>query len=290
MLGALLALVALRFMDPSVPLHLMEPAFEPAILILGGALCAVGLVGVCGACLASRPTLCAYGVSTLLVAITAFIASGILLATVNGHGEEIASSCALQGSTGQMWSKIATKYQASYDSMRQALVNCRKNGRPTALGLQDCGQLGKDSAGNWYLEDPLQPLFQWIERASGCGGFCVGDLPLFAYPAKPGGDPSAVDQSTKQKRRNPCYQQLVDRLEATGDQSAGMVIALAVPLLFAVCGALWIVCYPPPRSRKGYVHPEVHSPYGRGESGHLLYGGPSETYNSDEEEEDDYAE
>lgn len=276
-LGLLLVLLSSWSMDPYPPLHFMEPFFAPVVLAVGGAFAATGCLGVVGACIASRRMLCLYAVTTLLVAAVAFLVGGLLLATVNGHGEEIIRACGMKTAAGQMFSKMATTYQASYDSMKQGLVNCRRNGRQNALGLQDCGQLGRDNEGRWYLKDPFQELFEWIEAESGCGGFCVGDIPLFAYPTKSSGvDVQAVTQSSKQKARQPCFKELVDRLEVSGDRDAAVIVGFALPLFLAVCGAMWIVCYPPPVPRKNYIH----SPF---ESGHLLES-------SDEDDESDFEE
>jgi len=151
--------------------------------------------------------------------------------------------------------------------MKQALGNCRRNGRPSALGLQDCGQLGKDDAGRWFEEDPYLELVAWLEQQSGCAGFCQGDPPLFAFPALPGG--AAVDQSSKRHPREPCVQRLANELRARGSLAGGLTLLLSAPLLFGVCGASWIVCYPPPRRRKGYVEP--HSDDEGPESNRLLY-------------------
>merc|ERR1719387_1124522 len=137
LLGTLLAVASTWSMDSSPVLHHMEPAFAPLALALGGAVCAVGCLGACGACCTSRPALCLYGALTLLLAVAAFVLGGALLATVNGHGEEIRRSCSMDQSTGQIYSSLAAGYQASYDSMQQALKNCRRN-RQAALGLQDC--------------------------------------------------------------------------------------------------------------------------------------------------------
>ncbi len=59
-----------------------------------------------------------------------------------------------------------------------------------------------------------------------------------------------------------------------------MIIAFGLPILFSVCGACWIVCYPPPLARKGYVHTPYleKGGYGDGDGGPDFFGG----YDSDD--------
>eukprot|EP00747_Dinoflagellata_sp_TGD_P162926 gnl/TRDRNA2_/TRDRNA2_181087_c0_seq1.p1 gnl/TRDRNA2_/TRDRNA2_181087_c0~~gnl/TRDRNA2_/TRDRNA2_181087_c0_seq1.p1 ORF type:complete len:313 (-),score=55.67 gnl/TRDRNA2_/TRDRNA2_181087_c0_seq1:20-958(-) len=279
LLGASLVVVSQCSLATNILLRFLEPQFAPAVLALGAAASTAGFVGAVGAGLASRIALGIYGVLTLLIAVTGFVIGGLLLALANGHGEEISRHCMMDQQTGQTWSQLTSEYQSSYDSMKEALLNCRRNGNPSALSLEDCGQLARDSKGRWFAEDKHRFLFAWIEEQSGCGGFCAGDLALFGFAEQAGG---IVDQSNKQSRRKPCFNEVVQRLEADGDRSAGLIVGLSAPLFFAVCGALWIVCYPPPKSRKGYVHAPHHD---SGESGRLLpaYRDP-QGWSSDEDE------
>jgi len=122
---------------------------------------------------------------------------------------------------------------------------------------QDCGQLAKDNQGNWWNDDKYMPLFYYIEAVSGCGGMCTGDVPLFGFPENPATQKPVVDQTNKELLRHPCFHELANLLESNGDSVSASIIAFGLPILFSVCGACWIVCYPPPLARKGYVH----SPY-----------------------------
>lgn len=252
-LGCGLVIVAESLIDADVVLRHTEPGFARTVFWLGIGACVAGSVGTLGACLSSRPALCLYGVSAFAIAVIGVIVGGLLLAVANMHAEEIPRSCTLPASAIERKNAKSQQYQRSYDSMEQALRNCRRNGRPSALGLQDCGQLGKDDAGRWFEEDPHLELVAWLEQQGGCSGFCQGDLPLFAFPAQSGG--ALVDQSSKRHPRDPCINQFANQLRARGSLAGGIVFLLSAPLLFGVCGASWIVCYPPPRRRKGYVEP-----------------------------------
>lgn len=280
--GTCLALISKRIMEPDPVLRDVDPQFAPWVLALGLAALASGVLGLVGAGCSSRGLLCAYGVGELLVTVFGLLLGGTLLATVNEHGEEMARSCAVSRHAGQPWSDLTMQYQASYDSMKEALENCRRNGRQNALGLEDCGQLGRDNSGAWFEENTYRNLFEWLESRRGCGGFCTGDLPLFGWSSR--ADGSTVDQSSKETSLNPCFNALVGELESRGDWSAILVLSLSAPLILAVCGSLWIVCYPPPRARKGYVHPGA-PPGGRrqrGESHRLLPGGRAGSSDEDD--------
>jgi len=124
-----------------------------------------------------------------------------------------------------------------------------------ALRLQDCGQLAKDNEGSWWNDDTYMPLFYYIEAVSGCGGMCTGDIPLFGFPENPVTQKPVVDQTNKELLRHPCFHELANLLESNGDKVSASIIAFGLPILFSVCGACWIVCYPPPLARKGYIHP-----------------------------------
>jgi hypothetical protein len=197
----------------------------------------------------------------------------------NMHSVDINQSCKLFDQAGQSDSALGKRYQASYDSMKQALQNCRSNGRPAALGLLDCGQLGRDNDGKWFQEDPQMEMLSWIEGFSGCGGFCASDLPLFGFPEKPSG--KIADQSTKMKRRAPCYTSVVGELQVRGSTRGAFISFLCLPLLASVIGAGWILCYPPPRMREDYMSDD-----GDLESTRLLawgYSNESSPEQSDEE-------
>lgn len=283
-IGISLAVISKRLMELDPVLRDVDPEFAPWVLALGFTACASGGLGTVGAGCSSRNLLCAYGAGELLVTACGLLLGGTLLATVNEHGEEIARSCVVDRHAGQPWSDLTMQYQASYDSMKEALENCRRNGRPNALGLEDCGQLGRDNSGAWFEEDRYRNLFEWLESRRGCGGFCTGDLPLFGWSSK--ADGSSVDQSSKETSRQPCFDPLVGELESRGDWSAVLVLSLSAPLILAVCGSLWIVCYPPPRARKGYVHPSSSLSGGTGrrrsESHRLLPGRRAASSDEDE--------
>lgn len=251
-LGSALVSVSWLLLDADVVLRHLEPSFSPAIFWLGVLVCLIGLLGGIGTCLSSRPLLGIYGISDFVAGVTGVVIGGVLIFTANMHGSDIEQSCALFRQTGHGSSALGKQYQASYDSMKQALQNCRRHGRPGALGLQDCGRLARDFDGHWFQEDPQRELFSWTELASGCGGFCSGDLPLFGFPA-PGG--VATDQASKMKSRSPCYKRLTSELRARGSLKGTLVIVLSIPLLVAFCCSMWIVCHPPPHARKDYLHP-----------------------------------
>mmetsp|Transcript_95675 Transcript_95675/g.205273 ORF Transcript_95675/g.205273 Transcript_95675/m.205273 type:complete len:304 (+) Transcript_95675:163-1074(+) len=251
-LGLLLVLIAKSLMAPDVLLRSAEPGFARAVLNLGAMACAVGGLGALGACASSRIALCLYGVCALATAVAGVVVGGSLLAAVNVHGEEINQACMVSQHHQQTGSELTNRYQLSYGSMKEALVNCRRNARPSAVGLQDCGQLGKDSQGVWFEEDPQRDVFAWLEEISGCGGFCLNDVALFGFPAVPGGP--AVGQAGKRLPRVACFRRFTSELQARGDRAAALVLLLSLPLLFSVCGATWIICYPPPRTRQGYTH------------------------------------
>merc|ERR1712232_697718 len=151
-------------------------------------------------------------------------------------------------------------------------------------GLADCGRLGKDDRGRWFEEVPEKALTAWVEKQYGCGGVCVSDLALFAFPHVPGGAP--VDQSSKLKVREPCYTGFAHELEVQGDLAALLLFAASVPHLVAMCSALWIVCHPPPRQRDEYVLPSGHDAgdVEDGESDRLLsyWGFPAGDSDDDE--------
>merc|ERR1719428_550073 len=256
-LGILTIVISARQISTDEVLNDIEPAFAGLVTGIGVSIALVGLLGVIGSIVASRTALCVYGVLALVVATVTVVAGGTFLATVNGHGEEINHACMLDRKTGQLWSKFANKFQNSYDSMKQALQNCRRNGRMEALRLQDCGQLGKADDGSWWNDDKYMPLFYYIEARSGCGGMCTGDIPLFGFPENLVTGKPVVDQTNKELLRHPCFHELANLLEGNGDKVSASIIAFGLPILFSVCGACWIVCYPPPLARKGYVH----SPY-----------------------------
>jgi len=256
LMGLLLVLVAKGLMETDIVLMHTEPRFVPAVLAIGGVACTAGCLGMLGACCSSRSSLCLYAVVTLAAAICGTIVGGVLLATVNSQGEELKRSCmSMTEDVHQTSSGMTQQYQDSYDSMLQGLANCRQNDRPDALGLQDCAQLGKDDDGRWYAEDSFSDLFLWLEDQFGCAGFCKADLPLFAFPARSGsGKGPPVDQSSKLRRRPPCFRSFAGELEGRGSRAAGLTMALSLPLVMAVFLASWIVCYPPPKTRKNYVH------------------------------------
>jgi len=252
LVGIGLILLSLCLMYPDMMLSFVEPTFARIVLFLGVSACIIGFVGALGTCCSSRITLFIFGITTLVLSLAGIVVGFALLAAANSHGEEVRRSCTVNHQVHSTWSELTRSYQQSYDSMKQALLNCRQNGRPLALGLSDCGQLGRDNQGAWFAENQHKDLFIWLEKRSGCGGFCSGGIPLFAYPAVPEG--AHVDQATKQKTRQACFKLFSDELEVRGDRAALLTILLSAPLLFAVCGALWIVCYPPPRARKDYIH------------------------------------
>lgn len=272
--------VSRLLLNADVVLRHLESSFAPVLFALGVFLCMSGILGICGSCLSSRLTLGIYGLVSLLAAIVGLVLGGALLFAANMHSVDIQQTCNLFHMSGQDSSSLGRQYQASYDSMKQALQNCRRNGRSGALGLQDCGQLGRDNSGRWFQEDPQMEVLLWTERLSGCGGFCTSDLPLFGFPA--GAQP--IDQSSKLKQRSPCYKAVARELQVRGSMKGALITLLSLPLLAAVGGALWILCYPPPRLRKDYLHP---SDVDNLESNRLL---PAEQYrdgeaseNSDEE-------
>jgi hypothetical protein len=254
LIGIAMVLVSRFLLDADVVIRHLEPTFIDAILILGVSAFLVGILGACGACFSSPLALGVYGFADLFIALAGLIIGFVLLFTSNMHSIDIKQACELVRQAGSSSSALAKQYQMSYDSMKEALMNCRQNGRPDALGLQDCGQLGRDSSGRWFHEDPQRELFGWAERLSGCGGFCTGDLPLFGLPASPNGK---VDQSTKTNQRSPCYRWIANELQVRGSTKSVLIILLASPLLVAVCGALWIICHPPPRARKDVTYPEA---------------------------------
>lgn len=251
-LGVVLVLLSILMIMPSIVLHNLEPFFELSLKILGVALFIIGSIGICGACSSSRPALITFGVCTLVAAIAGVTIGVALVMLASVHNVDLKQACSLYQQTGHTSSSLAKQYQVSYDSMKEALENCRRNGKPDALGLGDCGQLGRDSNGKWFEEDPRRDIFAWVEERAGCGGFCSGDLPLFAFPATPGG--SAVDQSTKESPRSPCFDPLANELQVRGSGFGSVLVLLSLPLLIAVCTAFWIVCSPPPRMRKDYMH------------------------------------
>jgi len=250
--GAALVAVGRLVLASDVILRTLEPSFPAAVLSLGVFVFLVGLCGVVGSLLSSRLALTLYGVSLLVGAMLGLGFGGSLMFAANMHAVDIKQSCTLYQQAGQSSSDIGRQYQASYESMKQALQNCRRNGRSGALGLRDCGQLGRDSTGNWFQQDPRQDLLSWVENFSGCGGFCGSDVPLFGFPV-PGG--RTVDQVSKIKLRDACYATVASELQVRGSTKGAMICALSLPLFMAVCGAAWIICYPPPQSRKDYLHP-----------------------------------
>lgn len=249
-----IALVSLSWLslDGDLVLRHLEPSFSPVVWWLGVFVCLIGLVGAVGSCLSSRLTLGIYGTCDLLLAIMGLVVGGVLIFTANMHGADIEQSCTLFQQAGQSSSALGKQYQASYDSMKQALQNCRRNGRPAALGLQDCGRLGRDVDGNWFQEDLQQELLSWTELISGCGGFCTDDLPLFGFPASGG---KAIDQASKTRSRSACYKALTGELRMRGSLKGAFIMTLSLPLLVTFCCSAWIVCQPPPRARKDYLHP-----------------------------------
>lgn len=251
-LGLVMVLLSCFLIQPSLIIRNFEPFFAPAVKGLGATLCVIGLVGVYGACSSSRTGLVAFGICSIVAVVVGATIGIALVLLSNVHGVDLKQACSLKTQTGHTSSRFVEPYQVSYDSMKEALENCRRNGKPDALGLEDCGHLGRDSAGKWFEEDPRRDLFAWIEERSGCGGLCSGDLPLFAFPASPGG--AAVDQSSKRNLRSPCFDPLAGELQLQGSGLGSVMVILSLPLLMAVCTAFWIVCSPPPRTRKDYMH------------------------------------
>lgn len=250
--GIALVSVSRFLLSADVVLRNLEPSFGPAVFALGVSVCFIGAIGTCGSCLSSRIALSVYGLGDLLTALAGLVLGGSLLFMANMHSIDIVQSCSLFQQSGQSSSALGKQYQESYDKMKQALQNCRRNGRAGALGLQDCGRLGRDNNGNWYQQDPRREMLSWIEAFSGCGGFCAGDMPLFGFPA-PGGQ--ATDQSSKTSLRDPCYKSLAGELQVRGSANGVIITVLSLPLVVAVCGAAWTLCYPPLRARKDYFHP-----------------------------------
>jgi len=268
-LGSALVSVSWLLLDTDVVLRHLEPSFAPAVFWLGILMCLNGLLGALGSCLSRRSALGIYGIFDLLLGIVGLVLGGVLVFKANMHGADIEQSCALFQQAGQSSSALGKQYQASYDSMKQALQNCRRNGRPGALGLQECGRLGRDLDGHWFQEDPQQELLSWTELVSGCGGFCAGDLPLFGFPA-PGG--TAINQASKTRSRSPCFKRLAGELRTRGSLKGAIIMALTLPLLVAFCCSMWIICHPPPRARKDYLHPSENDEL---ESDRLLSHGNS---------------
>mmetsp|Transcript_145279 Transcript_145279/g.253552 ORF Transcript_145279/g.253552 Transcript_145279/m.253552 type:complete len:317 (-) Transcript_145279:160-1110(-) len=251
-LGLVLVLLSCLMIESSLIIRNFEPFFAPSVKGLGAILCIVGLVGVYGACSSSRTGLVLFGICSFSAVIAGITIGVALVLLANVHVVDLKQACSLEKQTGHASSKLVKPYQVSYDSMKEALENCRRNGKPDALGLEDCGHLARDSTGRWFEEDPRRDLFAWIEERSGCGGLCSGDLPLFAFPASPGGP--VVDQSSKESPRSPCFDPLAGELLVQGSGMGSVMIILSLPLLIAVCTAFWIVCSPPPRTRKDYMH------------------------------------
>jgi len=279
LLGSALVSVSSLLLDADVVLRNLESSFITSIFWLGVFVSIIGLFGSLGSCLSSRPTLAIYGICDFLFAIVGLVLGVVLVFKANMHGADIQRSCTLFQQTGQSSSALGKQYQGSYDSMKQALQNCRRNGRPAALGLQDCGRLGRDLDGHWFQEDPQRELLSWTELVSGCGGFCAGDIPLFGFPA-PGG--KAIDQASKLRSRSPCYKTLAGELQARGSAKGAFIIVLSLPLVLASFCSAWIVCHPPPRARKDYLHPSEIDPL---ESDRLLSHGVSSPDNSGSDDE-----
>lgn len=252
LLGSALVAVNWLLIDGDVVLRNLEPRFSPWIFWVGVFVCTFGLLGSIGSCLSSRPALAIYGICDLVLGIIGLVLGGVLMFTANMHAADIRQSCTLFRQTGLSSLPLGKQYQASYDSMKQALQNCRRNGRAAALGLQDCGRLGRDLNGHWFQEDSQRELLSWTELVSGCGGFCAGDIPLFSFPA-PGG--KAIDQASKLKSRSPCYKALAGELQARGSLKGAFIVVLSLPLVVASFCPAWIIFHPPPRARKDYLHP-----------------------------------
>lgn len=275
LLGLSLVLVAKAFMEPDIVLTHTEPRFVPAVLAIGSASLAAGCLGMLGACCSSRSFLCLFAIVSLAASACGTLVGGVLLATVNTQGEELKRSClAMTDDVHETSSGMTQHFQSSYDSMLQGLKNCRQNDRPDALGLRDCGLLAKDDEGRWFADDPNADLFSWLEDQFGCAGFCKPDLPLFAFPLQSSaGRGPPVDQSSKLRRRTPCAHPFAGELEFRGSRAAGLTLLFSLPLVAAVFLASWIVCYPPPKTRKNYVHQSSQDSGDEAESDRLLAGG-----------------
>lgn len=277
--GSALVSVNWLLIDGDVVLRNVEPRFSPWIFWIGVFVCTTGLLGSVGSCLSSRPALAIYGICDLIFGIIGLVLGAVLMFTANMHAADIRQSCTLFRQTGLGSTSLGKQYQTSYESMKQALQNCRRNGRAAALGLEDCGRLGRDLNGNWFREDPQRELLSWSEVVSGCGGFCVGDIPLFGFPA-PGG--VAINQASKMTSREPCYKTLAGELQARGSLKGASIVALSLPLVVASFCSAWIIFHPPPRARKDYLHP---SEVDQLESDRLLSHGVASPDNSGSDDE-----
>jgi len=245
--GLGLIVTARRLFAADLVLRSMEPHFAPMVLMLGVVGCASACLGWAGACFTNRLALCVHCVCTSFFSIGGFLLSADLLAKASSCAKELGDSCVEYAGAPAVWSAQTRSLQRSYNSMAQALENCRRNGRPAALGLFGCGQLARDNDGRWFMEDPWRELFFHLEQQGGCGGFCTGDLPLFALPQP--GSSTPVDQSSKRHVRAPCFQFLAETLQASASRAALLTVLLSSPVLLALCGVVYSICLPPPRRR-----------------------------------------
>jgi len=185
------------------------------------------------------------------------IITGILIiVSTNTLSNNFTEACDFDKRTGNFNQGYTATVQASYDSLKNCLLNCRRNGLPEAIGLFDCGKLGRDDAGNLWTMIEYRDLFDWAERKGGCGGFCMKDLPLFGYSNLDG---FQMTQAMKGMNRKPCYEWIVRQLVIRGGIGGVVLITLALPSIATIIITLWTICSPPPIRRKTYEF-EMHYP------------------------------
>mmetsp|Transcript_21490 Transcript_21490/g.47202 ORF Transcript_21490/g.47202 Transcript_21490/m.47202 type:complete len:300 (-) Transcript_21490:47-946(-) len=245
------AVIAGRQASNDLIMSAVEPTMASTVVFLGLATICAGVVGLCGGCSESRCGVLFFPSCTLLIGVACIIGGGIVLSQANGDGGSIEEACWTRQKTGDLQFQKARTLQDDFDSLQTALANCRKS-RPEVLSLRDCGQLAKDDAGIWYKDRPRKALVEWLEEKFSCGGFCAADTAVFGYPwQQPRNGSTAVTQSNKNTPRDPCFTFLAQELAKRGSKLGGLLMVLQALVIVSVCGALWLVCSPPPSVRHG---------------------------------------
>ncbi|CEM39629.1 unnamed protein product [Vitrella brassicaformis CCMP3155] len=223
----------------------------PVGLFVMGAIMAVsGFLGFIGAVCDSKMLLAIFAFVTLFVWV-AVLALGVgLLLLVMNDGYKIERACAIDETTGELQEKLPKRLQTTYDKLWEALTICRTK-LPDANSLQECGDFSTDANGHQVWGINFQALYQLAEKKYHCAGFCLDGAPVFGYPNEDGVE---VNRANREVPRRACYHQLAERFAAHGALLTGLLLGFSIPLLLSMLAAWWMVCLPPPRKMKGYIH------------------------------------
>jgi hypothetical protein len=210
----------------------------------------LGVIGACSVWSWNRCYLCTFAWLAVFVGIGSAVAGIIVFIQPSNAATRLERLCEEANSTSALINLHASAEvvaaQKSYDSMREALLACRRQ-NAMAIRLDACPD-AVDSAKNPWRSNPHRGLFRWLEKRYACSGFCRDAPPLFGLPE------NAVNENNRGQARHACFSAVAVEMRRQALPSAGILFGAGIFLLCPASCACWLACAPPPFRRKNYTH------------------------------------